>query len=1261
MDPPYPQRQLSTWTSGDQPKPFGMTLGTAAGTVGVGAGLYFGAGMRFGNKRGMDYLVGGIRALEDLSPGHIFRTFQLSHILSPWETHNKFGYHYVSPYAIREARTFGLGGKSWISQMESTLGQPFGDGSDILKHGFRFENGQILLGKTGDKVLLKHAQAITSPGSARGLFQESWARSLAGGPVSGIESAVQFRALTHDIEGKVSRQRVFFSGGQSRLQMAWRHAAAVGTTAIERLNRLAAAPVELFGNVPVLGKIDLSVKPSSGLKTFGKLFAKIGLGSMAISLAYQQIDYYTRESKSLDKTVFNEGITAGLATMFTRANVATSKIAEKLGLHDYREEQERIAPGSTSIATLAAFPIMGALGGLGVNYMERLARHASLMKQGLSSSQATIASSAVSDWFRKEIYGKPMKEGLLRGAEDRTLDLISTQSAKMEQGFYGKLAKKLQQSRFGKILGEITPSSFKWKVGGLAGLALIAPFIPGALAPSTRPEELKKIYSGEQEVAIRKGRWWEANTSPWEGGRIDRYRKHWFPRMLARAKEKSIWGEDAPSPIGQWARSNFTYELERKLYADRPYPISAPALEHVPLIGPLLSGTIGKLIKPPALMHQEEWMRQGTKGPEYLQPAGSVGSTLPNPELGERGQGEPISPYEAKSVIGSQIYRVQEAIGLPGFMMSAIKEKLTGSPEVFDQDMRLASFGQVTSPARSFFDEELGGMLMSNELWRRLYPHSQRQIPLYNPIPNQSASWLPGPGDRSFDFHRGDPFAALPSGEERLPGIGYETLHPEVKGVDPEDYPLVHKVKILGDVAPYSEKFQQYAGMAQKAMKAGHLSREDREMYQTVMEQVESKKNKKQFVPYKYRERDYATVAERALAEWNQKKKGEKDPGWFEKTVGKFWESLTHGSETPLEFLTPVSPASKFVHQRTAVEDYEKTQVFGTATGFWQTPYKSFIRPFIESTKRALGSEEIPEHVQDQRQLEKHFDLLKYIKYTRLKETASKQEDQQAARQFEAKRRETLVGINPYTQNYSSIYRSLPRRERDYFKEFVKADATERTEILKLIPENEKALYMARWQATDAQGMKKAIEKGLLSEEETAAARQEISQLYDNMKTEGFPKSKDLWAEYLATRLQGESYPDWYRRTKMIPESHKGMNIPGPFWAGWHPQVQLDDIKLKVVQELGESHFDYDLWPDRARSAAGKPYLDEAAQELMTPPSGGANETRDAIERLLVSSGIRDYDITVIPSSLGSKNQVDLDVTESRDGEIRELLRKGEI
>jgi hypothetical protein len=69
-------------------------------------------------------------------------------------------------------------------------------------------------------------------------------------------------------------------------------------------------------------------------------------------------------------------------------------------------------------------------------------------------------------------------------------------------------------------------------------------------------------------------------------------------------------------------------------------------------------------------------------------------------------------------------------------------------------------------------------------------------------------SWLPG-DDYMTNFKVGDPYVRVDDGYARLPGAGYEALHPELKDVNPEDYPDIHKLRILSDVAPYSREYNQ--------------------------------------------------------------------------------------------------------------------------------------------------------------------------------------------------------------------------------------------------------------------------------------------------------------------------------------------------------------------------------------------------------------------------------------------------------------------
>lgn len=89
--------------------------------------------------------------------------------------------------------------------------------------------------------------------------------------------------------------------------------------------------------------------------------------------------------------------------------------------------------------------------------------------------------------------------------------------------------------------------------------------------------------------------------------------------------------------------------------------------------------------------------------------------------------------------------------------------------------------------------------------------------PQVNEIENTMPSWMPGE-DYLINFRKGDPYIKVDEGYARLPGAGYEAIHPELEGLDPEDYPDIAKLRILGDVAPYSRK-----SMTRSLPRAAHI------------------------------------------------------------------------------------------------------------------------------------------------------------------------------------------------------------------------------------------------------------------------------------------------------------------------------------------------------------------------------------------------------------------------------------------------------
>lgn len=1261
-----PRKQPDLWTtrppSGfyDEQHPVSSMLLTG----GVAAGIFASGYIPFRQGRMWDKYVGLMRGVEEYSPSGILRTFQASTFFSQFTSQARRGF-YVRP------------DRAYANYLATLIGETAeGDvHRRILHEGVTLRGGKLFYGK-GEEVALAHATVLISPASTKiGGDPSKWVGGELGtvagkhyGSAYARSAGVELRPQVYGFSSKdarlygdiISESGEQFHrqiiGGQNIFQSSARQVGAWGTEWVSRFNRLLEAPFEMQPFSTVFGgmqeflekrfgtRIQLAVPYSSGMKMLGNMALKYGPIAGAVALGYQTIDHLLRTSDVLEGSVLGTGIAGTIATGWIQANVLASKAAELTGLHTYRERQEEIAPGSTDLTRLLAFPVMGALGVAGVGYGLQVSKMAQLQRKGVGVAAArTIASEEIATWGEKGILSRLGKE------------FASTEGLFARRGLGGDIIRTLAEPVRGgpelsyKFLGKMTPLKLGALLGAGIGGALITPFLPGALIPSTRPDELEAIYSGEQEVGIRKGRWWEFGRSAWEGNRIQYYRPHWYPRMMMRARERAIWGDEEPTPLEKWWTREFTYDLEKRDYYERPYPITSLPFEDVPLIGPLLANTIGRLIKPPVLMHTEEWMDED--GVKAMAPGFGERRAV---ELGEQPPPSPISPFSTEGAIGEQIYRLQEMIGLPGFTMMSIKEAFTGTPDWYDQMAQLESSRRAYGFERAYWDMEIGGGAGTTEALRRLYPHRRRQIPLYNPIRNTMPTWLPGSGEKSPDFLHGDPYTKVKEGELRLPGKGYQARFPELEGLAPDEYPLIHQYKILADVAPYSDKFKLALQEVRTARKFDTWSEYEENIYATTQDQLQKRKVKKEFEEYEYLSpmgkifdegRYYADESSEMMAALNEMKRDQEgEPGVFTKIFGGYWEALSHSAETALDSLTPVSPGAKFVHQRTAIEDYHTTQVYGTENAFWSHPMRDFIRPTLTRMAAAFGFDGIPEHLKDKREILEYFDILEYVKSSRLSNLARMSGDTKAVHEFETKKNETLFGLNPFTYNYSNIFRSLPRSERDYFNAFSAADTIEeRAKILDMVPENEKALYIARWKLQFKQDIEKAKKAGVLSEAQEGEADKAIADIQSEAKAEGMPTSKELFAEYLQTKLPGENYADWYRRTRILTE----VPIPGPDWVGWHPSVDLEDVKLKLVQTMGEDIHEYDLWPSRAQALVNKPYINQAAlAPIIEPEELSETQMRNRVNDVILANKIhpQTFFSTVFGTSPTSVIDIEQDV-----------------
>ena len=99
-------------------------------------------------------------------------------------------------------------------------------------------------------------------------------------------------------------------------------------------------------------------------------------------------------------------------------------------------------------------------------------------------------------------------------------------------------------------------------------------------------------------------------------------------------------------------------------------------------------------------------------------------------------------------------------------------------------------------------------------------------------------SRIPGE-DHLINFKKGDPYTKVDEGYARLPVAGYTALHPELEGINPEDYPDLTKLSILGDVAPYSREYKRVRAIVEKQ---SHGDTELRSRYEQIVEQVRQTK-----------------------------------------------------------------------------------------------------------------------------------------------------------------------------------------------------------------------------------------------------------------------------------------------------------------------------------------------------------------------------------------------------------------------------------
>lgn len=359
---------------------------------------------------------------------------------------------------------------------------------------------------------------------------------------------------------------------------------------------------------------------------------------------------------------------------------------------------------------------------------------------------------------------------------------------------------------------------------GAIGNRLLSPYLPDF---TKSYDQLEAEYQGKVEVPMMKSPTWLLGATPWEGSKVIGYQPNWYVRTKSRWKETdTLYGSTLrklihePIPFVGLSIGDFVdpYYMERKHYFSRPYPETGEWGKEVPLVGPLIAGTLGRIFKPKKTMHQEF-----LTGPADLSEDSVYPFAIQPPTVAE-GQGMMYHTQNLRtmggrsSLMGNFVYGgdnkmwahvagedflevTQNFAGLPGFMAGTVKDKLVNAPMVLPT---LETAGRMASMTRSYFDMNLGGMGVFTEPVRRLIDKPDYKRYGINPIPNMMPNWLPQ------EFLTGDPYSRIMKGELRLPGKAYQVTH-RIKRSMPA------RASMIG--APEEHQIQYFTGLLPPLLK----------------------------------------------------------------------------------------------------------------------------------------------------------------------------------------------------------------------------------------------------------------------------------------------------------------------------------------------------------------------------------------------------------------------------------------------------------
>jgi hypothetical protein len=379
--------------------------------------------------------------------------------------------------------------------------------------------------------------------------------------------------------------------------------------------------------------------------------------------------------------------------------------------------------------------------------------------------------------------------------------------------------------------------------------------------------------------------------------------------------------------------------------------------------------------------------------------------------------------------------------------------------------------------------------------------------------------------------------------------------------------------------------------------------------------------------------------------------------------------------------------------RQSADEFYERRMVYGRSWQPWETPYKSFIEPQIDTltapNKGILGpiaagigvgfltrmfwtSEQpamqkafmiggavigttlaisrginslingqrwVPRRRRKEWEIDEYADIINYVKWSNLYQAA-----RQAAIDQDGTDPETII---------SAVGETAAARKRTWQKMWDASPIGQKpnkvageTSYDNIGPATATALEYRKRMKTTMYGA------DLFGDPVTLAMA--VPKRYRDMfaELEGVEKSRqkqllDMMPRMMRRMLEAR----WGRRVEEKPDltAYFGRHeLPPPEWEGWLPTVDMEEVKLKIIKNEGVDASELGYYPNEIENAAQAPWA-FPQYDTHTPMS------RDGISQQLEAMGVRDIQMSLERVPIASSG-FDFDLVHDRRNDIRRYV-----